>query len=72
MSGLPGTLTTMTTSTDAMLARSAAGGGTAAALETAGWLGTMSRHTAGEYQGSSTGLGAAARRRKLGMASGEQ
>jgi len=46
----PGTLTVMTTSTDDRPIRSAAAGGLAA-LGLAGWLGTMSPHTARAYEG---------------------
>ncbi len=50
LSGAPGTLTVMTTSTDVLSVRSAAAGGLAA-LGIAGWLGTMSPHTARAYEG---------------------
>jgi hypothetical protein len=45
----PGTLTGMSTSADVQPVRSTAAGGLAA-LGIAGWLGTMSPHTARAYQ----------------------
>ncbi len=49
LSVVPGTLTVMTTSADVLPVRSGAAGGLAA-LGIAGWLGTMSPHTARAYQ----------------------
>ncbi len=50
MSVVPGTLTVMTTSTEVLPVRSAAAG-RLAGLGVAGWLGTMSPHTARAYAG---------------------
>jgi len=51
LSVTPGTLTVMTTSTDVLPVRPTAEAGGLAGLGLAGWLGTMSSHTARAYEG---------------------
>lgn len=51
MSVVPGTLTAITTSTDVLSVVRSVGAGGLAGLGIAGWLGTMSPHTARAYEG---------------------